>query len=174
MRRSLWLLLLDLDGTLWDHLDISSLEPPFRRVEEGVIEDSRGVRVRLYNYMAELARWARSRGALVVSLSWNEPEKAISALKAFGVDALFHWHVIEPHPWKGRALARFLERARIRIPPQHMIYFDDRDIHLDDIYFHVGPVKYVRSHRDCSSFEECVELVSRLLGGLIQGYSGRD
>ncbi|MCE4611197.1 MAG: magnesium-dependent phosphatase-1 [Desulfurococcales archaeon] len=159
-----WMLLLDLDGTLWDHLDISSLSPPFRRVSEDVIEDSRGVRVRIYGYMVDLARWARSIGAMVVSLSWNDPEIAMEALRAFKVDVIFDYHIIEPHPWKGRALARFLKETGILIPPERMIYFDDREIHLDDIYTNVGRVKYVKSHVDCRGFESCRRLVASLLG----------
>ena len=158
------MLLLDLDGTLWDHLDISSLSPPFRRVCEGVIEDSRGVKVRIYGYMVNLALWARSTGAMVVSLSWNEPRIALEALKAFKVDSIFDYHVIEPHPWKGKALARFLKEKGLSVPPERMVYFDDREIHLDDIYASVGPVRYVKSHVDCKGFEDCRELVSSLLG----------
>ncbi|MCE4604718.1 MAG: magnesium-dependent phosphatase-1 [Aeropyrum sp.] len=164
MRKLSWLLLLDLDGTLWDHLDISSLTPPFRRVGEDVIEDSMGERVRLFRYMVNLAVWARDMGAGVVSLSWNDREKALAALRAFGVEEVFDWHVIEPHPWKGKALSRFLRESGLDIPPERMIYFDDRDIHLDDIYSHVGRVRYVRSQVDCSSLESCKSLVEKLLG----------
>lgn len=162
-----WLLLLDLDGTVWDHLDVSSLRPPFRRVGVGVIVDSTGVRVRLYGYMVRLALWARRRGAIVASLSWNTPYNALEALRAFGIDGLFDYHLIEPHPWKGRVLARFLRalwrERRLGIPPGRIVYFDDRDIHLGDVSEAVGPVRYVRSHVDCRGFEECSRLVESLL-----------
>lgn len=166
-----WLLLLDLDGTVWDHLDVSSLSPPFRRVGRGVIADSRGARVTLYQYMVRLALWARRRGAIVASLSWNAPFNALEALRAFRIDGVFDYHLIEPHPWKGRVLARFLRalwrERRLRVPPERIVYFDDRDIHLDDIRGLVGPVRYVRSHVNCRGFEDCSRLVALLvnLGG---------
>lgn len=166
-RREKWLLLLDLDGTMWDHLDVSALRPPFRMVEQGVIVDSNGVRVTLYSYMVKLALWARTRGALVASLSWNVPYNALEALRAFCIDGVFDYHLIEPHPWKGRVLARFLRtlwrERRLRIPPERIVYFDDRDIHLDDIREVVGPVRYVRSHVDCRSFEDCSKLIKSLI-----------
>ncbi len=158
---------MDLDGTMWDHLDVSGLRPPFRQVEPGVIADSEGVRVRLYGYMVKLAMWARRRGAVVASLSWNVPFNALEALRAFRIDGLFDYHIIEPHPWKGRALARFLKilwrERRLRVPAGRIIYFDDRDIHLDDIKSSVGQVRYVRSHVDCRGFGDCVDLVESLL-----------
>ncbi len=36
------LLILDLDKTLWSHPDISSTNPPYRRVSEDAIADSHG------------------------------------------------------------------------------------------------------------------------------------
>ena len=51
----------DLDGTLWDHEDISSLIPPFKRLSEFSFADSRGVVVNL-NKLAE-------RGFIVFTLS---------------------------------------------------------------------------------------------------------
>ncbi len=164
MARGKWLLLLDLDGTLWDHLDISSLDPPFRQVAPGVIVDRQGVEVRLYKYMAKLVDWARSSGGIVASFSWNTPYKAIEALHAFKLLGLFEYHLIEPHPWKGRMLARFLgclrRCRRLDVPPSRIVYFDDRDIHLEDVYSSVGPVHYLKSHVDCASLEECKAVIA--------------
>jgi magnesium-dependent phosphatase-1 len=163
-----WLLLLDLDGTMWDHLDVSKLKLPFRRINGWTIVDANGVPVRLRVYMVKLALWARRNKGIVSSLSWNPPLHALAALHAFGIDGIFDYHVIEPHPWKGRALAKLLRtiwrERRIRIPPNRIVYFDDRDIHLDDIRENVGSVNYVRSNVDCRTFEECRELVLRFLG----------
>ena len=37
-----FLLFMDLDGTMWDHKNVSELSPPFRRVLETRVVDSRG------------------------------------------------------------------------------------------------------------------------------------
>ena len=162
-----WLLLLDLDGTLWDHLDVSALKPPFKLVQPGVIADSNGAHLRIYRYMIELAVWARRSGGIVASLSWNVPYNALEALRTLRVDSVFDYHLIEPHPWKGRILSKFLSmlymERRIAIPPGRIIYFDDRDIHLDDIRRAVGPVNYVKSNSDCKNFEECKRLIYKLM-----------
>ncbi|GBF09915.1 conserved hypothetical protein [Aeropyrum pernix] len=162
-----WLLLLDLDGTLWDHLDVSSLKPPFTRISRDAIVDSGGVEVRLYRYMVALALWARRSGAVISSFSWNIPFKALEALRAFGAAHIFHYHVIEPHPWKGRMLAKLLRVLRVErrlyLTPGRIVYFDDREIHLDDIRENVGEVNYIKSHVDCVGLEECIRLVQSLL-----------
>ncbi|BAN89481.1 magnesium-dependent phosphatase-1 [Aeropyrum camini] len=165
--RNRWLLLLDLDGTLWDHLDVSSLNPPFSRVCHDIIVDSSGVEVRLYSYMIALGLWARRTGGVVSSLSWNVPFKALEALRAFGVAHIFHYHVIEPHPWKGRMLAKLLRLLRVErrlyLTPDRIVYFDDREIHLDDIRESVGEVNYIKSHVGCRGLRECSRLVQSLL-----------
>ncbi|MGC9131359.1 MAG: magnesium-dependent phosphatase-1, partial [Pyrobaculum sp.] len=51
------LIALDLDGTAWDHLDISSLYPPFRRVSPLKIQDSRGVEVALRPHLPDFLKW---------------------------------------------------------------------------------------------------------------------
>jgi len=53
------LIALDLDGTAWDHPDISSLYPPFKRVGPLAIADSRGVVVNLRPRLRYFLQWAR-------------------------------------------------------------------------------------------------------------------
>jgi magnesium-dependent phosphatase-1 len=166
--RRRWLLLLDLDGTLWDHLDVSRMEPPFARTGRWSLRDSRGEELHVYPFMAKLAWWARRSGGVVASFSWNIPWKALGALRILGLDALFDYHLIEPHPRKDLVLLRFLRSLRCErgytFRPEEIVYFDDRDIHLGLILENVGPVRFIRSMRDCRGFEECRGLIKSLLG----------
>lgn len=56
----------------------------------------------------------------------------MEALRSFGIDGLFDNHLIEPHEWKGRTLARFLRLLwrdrRLMIARERIVYFDDRGI----------------------------------------------
>ncbi len=163
-----WLLLMDLDGTLWDHLDISSLNPPFTRINDNTIVDSNGVAVRLYNDAVRILKWARASGAIVSTLSWNHPSKAIAALEAFGLKDLFDYLVIEPHPYKGEMARKLLEKIRLEkgleLPSCRIIYIDDRDIHIDEVRQKIGNVVFLRAWRDFKSYEEAKTLIEARLG----------
>ena len=167
MQRPTWMLALDLDGTLWTHLNVTGMEPPFRASEPWVLVDSRGQVLRLYTYMVDLIRWAKSRGALVASLSWNDTEKALLALKTLGLEGLFDIHAIALTPCKGCLLSSALKKLDstlgFRIEPHRIVYIDDRDIHLHSINMWVGPVKFIRAHRDCWSLKSCISLIEGLL-----------
>ncbi|MDM7275780.1 MAG: magnesium-dependent phosphatase-1 [Thermoprotei archaeon] len=163
---SCWILFVDLDGTLWDNLDISMLDPPFRGVSEGVIADSRGVKVRLYVDMVRLIEEARRCGAFVSALSWNVREKALEALRAFNVINLFDYLAIEPHPDKGLMALGALEEASRRgcSEPCTIVYIDDRDIHLESVRRRIGDsFKFLRAWRDFRGLEDALEILRNIL-----------
>ncbi len=163
----IWLLLMDLDGTLWDHLDISSLKPPFTRVSGNAIVDSNGVMVRLFSDAIKILRWARASGALVSTLSWNYPSKALAALEAFGLKDMFDYLIIEPHPYKGEMVRKLLEKIRLErgleLPPCRIVYIDDRDIHINEIRQKIGNVVFLRAWRDFRTYEEARILIESKL-----------
>ena len=163
-----WLLALDLDGVVWDHLDVSSLLPPFRPLAPGRFTSSDGVIVEVHWDVVELLYWAKRSGALAVTLSWNEPGHALEALRVLGLRDTFDYHGIDPHPWKGRVLASVLERVwrerGLRIPACRIVYVDDRDIHVDDVKRHVGPVVFIR-YGAVKGFENLVKHVMEGLAG---------
>ncbi len=163
---SCWILFVDLDGTLWDNLDISMLDPPFRRVSEDVIVDSRGVRVKLFVDMVKLVEKAKQCGAFVSALSWNVRENAIGALEAFNVINLFDYLGIEPHPDKGLIALEALREASRRgcVEPCAIIYVDDRDIHLRSMRDRLGgSFAFLRAWRDFKNLDEALEVLSKLL-----------
>ncbi len=161
-----WVLFLDLDGTLWDHLDISSLKPPFRRISEDSIVDSQGVPVRLYRDVVEVARWARRSGGFVVALSWNIPEVAVEALKAFNILDLFDYLGIEDHPDKGLVASKILgdlESRGYKVKPCRVVYVDDREIHVRGMRGRVGDITFIRAWVDFRNGEELRNRIAEAL-----------
>ena len=161
-----WVLFLDLDGTLWDHLDISSLKPPFRRISEDSIVDSQGVPVRLYRDVVEVARWAKRSGGFVVALSWNIPEVAVEALKAFNILDLFDYLGIEDHPDKGLIASKILgdlESRGYKVKPCRVVYVDDREIHVRGVRERVGDIIFIRAWVDFRNGEELRNRIAEAL-----------
>jgi magnesium-dependent phosphatase-1 len=158
-----WLLLLDLDGTLWDNEDISLLKPPFKKVSEDTIIDSNGVEVRLNHDILRLARWAKENGGITSTLSWNIPDNAIAALQAFQIINMFDYVTIENTHRKDKMIIKLLKRIKIEknveFKPCKIVYIDDRDIHIRDIYSNVGPVNFLQAWVDFDNFEEAVQLI---------------
>lgn len=142
-----WLLLVDLDGTLWDHEDISLLSPPFKQIAPGVIVDKFGIEVKLNRDMIRFVEWARSNKAITSTLSWNLFDKAYAALKAFNVTELFDYITIEDTYRKDKMIKKLLHLIRenhgLDIPAKYIVYIDDRDIHIEDIYKYVGKVFFI-------------------------------
>ena len=150
-----WLLLIDLDGTMWDNEDISLLTPPFKKLNKDTIVDSWGVTVHLNNEMVMYIKWARVNHALVSTLSWNIYEKAYEALKTFGVTDLFDYITIEETYRKDLMIKKLLDKISvdmgIEFRPEEIVYVDDRDLHIDDIYKNIGPVYFI--HYDITSMD---------------------
>ncbi len=158
------LIALDLDGTVWDHLDISSLYPPFKRVGPLTIADSRGVVVNLRPRLRYFLQWAWGAGHILTTLSWNDFDVAYQALRAFELDGYFHYLAIEPHPRKDKMLYRVLRQIReergVEIRPSDVVYVDDRDIHIREIWENIGPVRFFQFGKDVRCFTELVEVLS--------------
>jgi len=158
------LIALDLDGTVWDHPDISSLYPPFKRASPLTITDSRGVAVNLRPHLRDFLQWARGAGHLLTTLSWNDFDVAYEALRAFELDGYFHYLAIEPHPRKDKMLYRVLKQIReergIEIRPSDVVYVDDRDIHIREIWENIGPVRFLQFGKDVRCFTELISALS--------------
>ncbi len=167
MTKGVKLVALDLDGTLWDCEDISLLTPPFRRVEGGVLVDSKGREVRVREGVEDFLKWCVSKGLTLATLSWNDPEKALEALEALGLLKYFRYHAIEYHPRKHEMLLKLLRRLRnegINVRPEEVVYVDDRDIHVDDMVKHVGTVKFLHFGIDVRDFHELRKVLEGLVG----------
>lgn len=161
------IIFLDLDGTLWDSLDISQLKPPFKKVNSNTIVDSKGRYVRLFNGVKNFLSWLKAEGLKVVALSWNIYEIALEALKTFNILKFFDKLYIEYHPRKDllmkRALKEFSSELGMEIKPCHVIYIDDRDIHINDITSNVGDVFFIKMWDHVKDYNELKELIKSKL-----------
>ena len=59
------LVIFDCDRTLWHHEDVSSLQMPFRKVNEETAVDARGIQVRLFSGVRDVLEALRARGGLL-------------------------------------------------------------------------------------------------------------
>ena len=148
---------------MWDHEDISTLTPPFKRTEKHAIIDEDGVEVKLFGEMLDLIDWAKNNGGIVSSVSWNIPAIAKRALIAFGVYDLFDYHVIEPHPRKDLMIRKLLWRLKVKenitVQPKDIFYIDDRELHINDIYENIGKINFYRAWKDFSNISDLINKI---------------
>ncbi len=60
--------------------------------------------------MIKVVRWARENGAIVSTLSWNIPERALSALEAFDIVKYFDYITIENTRRKDIMIMKLLKK----------------------------------------------------------------
>ncbi len=155
---------LDLDGTIWSSKDISSLRQPLRLKEKDIIEGSNRLTAKLYPGVREFLECMKKAGIPVFSLSWNHPEIAIEALSLLGISHLFRYHYIEPHPHKGDVMEKALRKLGLSLKANEIVYVDDRDIHLQEIYRKIGEVCFIQMWRDTTSFQDLKDKILKLTG----------
>lgn len=155
------LLVLDLDGTLWDHYDASRLIPPFTR-DGNEVTDAYGNKLRLFDGVLEFLEWARSRFLLSVA-SWNIEEFVRPILEEFGIWEYFVFPKIEYHPNKADMILRTLKQLESEgYKISEVIYVDDRTIHLEDVKKSIPNLRFIHMWVDVKSFEELKELLESL------------
>ncbi len=158
---------MDLDGALWDHEDISQLTPPFKRLSNEEIVDSSGVVVRVHRIALELLDYASKSEFILSTLSWNNPSKALEALRALGLEDVFHYHAIEDHPNKALMAKRVVEEVKKRYEKCRdtvaILYIDDRVIHLEEMRREFKNLLYIKAWESCKSPSECVKYIEQYL-----------
>ncbi len=163
-----WLLMMDLDGALWDHLDISTVSPPYHRLGSGKIGDNNGTVITVFPEALEFIRWCRENGAITSTLSWNYKEYAMEALEKLGIMDLFDYHETEFSPAKDQRLLQLLAELRAKglaIPPERVAYVDDRDIHMDDIRRNVGNIVFLHIWKEVRNYQEARNIIrARIIG----------
>ena len=154
------LLVLDLDGTLWDHEDASQLTLPYEFHGDS-LTDAYGEELHLFSGVRGFLEWASGRFILTIA-SWNVEERVRPILEGFGLWDYFTFPKIEGHPNKADMIRRTLEElASIGYNIEDVIYVDDRNIHVDDIKMTLPEVDFVHMWVDVKSFEELRELLER-------------
>jgi len=154
------LLVLDLDGTLWDHEDASQLVPPYK-FQGDMLIDAYKKELHLFPGVRDFLEWASERFILTIA-SWNLEERVRPILEGFGLWDYFMFPKIEGHPNKADMIKRTVEElTSIGYSLEEIIYVDDRAIHIDDIRTIFPDIKFIQMWVDAKSFEELRELLER-------------
>ncbi len=160
------LVVLDLDGTLWDHMDASSLLEPLETIDHNTVVDSKGEVLRLYPD----ARWFLEKlwelGLPVAIASWNHPDITVKILELLGVKKYFSYLGIEPHPHKYKVLLKIMDWYKHKygyIHPGEILYVDDRRIHLEEIHERIGQVMFIQMWKYLPGFRELYEYILAML-----------
>lgn len=155
------LLILDLDGTLWDHEDASRLTPPYEFHGDYLV-DAYGEKLHLFPGVREFLEWA-SESFLLSIASWNIEEKVRPILEGFGLWDYFLFPKIEGHPNKADMIRRTIEELEsIGYTIDDVIYVDDRAIHVDKVKRELPDVDFIHMWVDVKSFEELKQLLGKL------------
>ncbi|ASJ05260.1 magnesium-dependent phosphatase-1 [Thermococcus barossii] len=155
------LLVLDLDGTLWDHEDASQLTPPYEFHDDYLV-DSNGQKLRLFPGVREFLEWASGRFILSIG-SWNIEERVRPILEGFSLWDYFLFPKIEGHPDKADMIKRTIwELQSIGYDVDGVIYVDDRTLHVEDVRKALPNLKFIHMWVDAKSFEELRKLLERM------------
>ncbi|PLJ77402.1 magnesium-dependent phosphatase-1 [Infirmifilum sp. SLHALR2] len=152
-------LILDLDRTLWSHHDVTTTVPPYRRVSEDAVVDSRGDVIRLNPCAKDLLELAKSMGVKLAVASWNSPDKALQALETLGLSGWFDVVVVEPHPNKDRMIRKILKA--LRLAPQDAVFVDDNPAICDLVKRSLPEVNVLNIGADVESLCEVKTLLER-------------
>jgi magnesium-dependent phosphatase-1 len=157
-----WILAMDLDGTVWDHLNISGVEPPYTRINATSIKNRDNVTVTLFNDAVKFIKWARENGAITTTLSWNRKDYVDEALETFGIADLFDYSSTDHTPDKDQRLLKLintLDGIGIYIPVDRVVYIDDRDIHMDAIKKNVGSIVFINIWKSTKNYRDACKIV---------------
>ncbi|MEM0140017.1 MAG: magnesium-dependent phosphatase-1 [Ferroplasma sp.] len=167
-----WVLAMDLDGTVWDNLNISGVNPPYTRINERCIKNNENVVITMFDEAIDFIKWARANGAITTSLSWNRKDYAMEALNEFGIADLFDYNSTDHTPDKDQRLLKLMETLKskgIDICPSRVVYIDDRDLHMTDIRKNVGDIVFINIWKSTKSYDDAKEIIkNKILGSNIQ------
>ncbi|MDK2383528.1 MAG: magnesium-dependent phosphatase-1 [Candidatus Korarchaeota archaeon] len=159
------LIVLDLDQVLWDHHDATSLALPLRRVDERTLVDASGDKVFLREGVRDFLERAKNKGIYLSTCSWNEPDKAIAALRIFQLDRYFDLLMVEPHPEKDRMMEKILNHFTPRgVREEETVFVDDKEEMLEKVRRRYPKIRTLRFHPDGDVYS-FPDLERILLGG---------
>jgi magnesium-dependent phosphatase-1 len=151
------LVIFDCDNTLWDHDDVSTLQLPFRKVDDDTVADARGEEVHLAPGARKALEALRRRGILLSIASWNHPEPVFAIFELLGLTGFFMHPKVEFHPNKDRMVAALLEELAaegIPLSPEEVLFIDDRPEQLRRVREGVGPVRILRAGVEITDLRE--------------------
>ena len=145
------LVILDGDGVLWDHQDLSALSLPFRLINRDTIADTDGEKVRLLKGVRKLLRILVKREIITTLSTWTKPEHVKQALQLFKVNEYFR--VVEAHFHSDKHLMikdilKRLMNEGVTLEPNQILYVDDRTVHIADVRKEIGNIHFLQMHVD--------------------------
>jgi len=156
------LVVFDADGTLWEHSDISSLSPPFSKIDENTLIDRNGIEIRLFPDVKRLLKELTARGIIVSMASWNKPEPVFEALRKLDILHYFTHPKVEFHPSKHemmKGLLTDLEAEGTAVKPEEILYIDDQTWHIEKIRRDIGAVRFLQFGVDIIKIVDVLKFV---------------
>ncbi|MGC8601718.1 MAG: magnesium-dependent phosphatase-1 [Thermoprotei archaeon] len=130
------LVVLDVDGTIWDYPKTSSVLPEPIKLGHDYFSAADGTTVRLREGIRDFLEACRQNGIYVSLASWNDPELPTRALKGLGLMGYFSHPKIEPHPYKDLMLKEIyadFTKEGVTILPKETVFIDDREIMVERV-----------------------------------------
>ncbi len=149
--------ILDLDMTLWNHPDVSSMVPPFKRVGNMKIVDSEGNLLVLNDCVPDLLRILKKNGYFLAIASWNYPENALKMLELLDIKEFFDLIVIEPHPMKEKMIKNILEY--FGVSQEEAVFIDDNPRIVERVRRNLPRLKTVLVGEDISDVCEIKDIL---------------
>ena len=160
------LVVMDADGTIWNHHSVSELVSPFRLISRDVAEDRYGEKVTLKERLREFLEFAKHERIMVSLASWNEPENVFELLSVFKISDYLVYPMVEPHPNKNLMIKKILTNLEVngtRVHPEEVLYIDDRDIHLMKVRESIGNVSFLKFGYDVGSWQDVIDKLSLMI-----------
>lgn len=151
------LVIFDCDRTLWHQEDVSSLAPPFRKVDDETVVDARGIPVRLFSDVRGVLDALRRREIICSIASWNRPEPVLAVLDLLDLRRFFTHPKVEFHPHKDRMVRALLAELRdegMDVHPEEILFVDDRARNLEAVRAAIGPIETMQPGVDFTDFRE--------------------
>lgn len=131
------LVIFDLDKTIWNHPNVSSLVLPLRLVSEDSVQDACGSEVKLTEGILEtLETMTRKRLAISIA-SWNDAPIVLELLRMLKLHQFFRFPQIEwdvPKVLMIKAIVSAIQRTEgVLLESDEILFVDDNDKQLEAV-----------------------------------------
>jgi magnesium-dependent phosphatase-1 len=128
------LVVFDLDRTIWNHPNVSSLVLPLKLVALDSVKDACGSEVTLIKGILETLETMTERGLAISVASWNDPPIVLELLRLLKLQRFFRFPQIEwdvPKIQMIRAIVSAIQRTEgMQIEYDEILFVDDKDEQL--------------------------------------------
>ncbi|MGC8630992.1 MAG: magnesium-dependent phosphatase-1 [Thermoprotei archaeon] len=156
------LVVLDLDGTVWDYAKTSSDLPEPIRVDGDRVTAGDGTTLRLRDGLRGFLAACAEKKVFVSVASWNNPTLPTKILEALGLIGYFIHPKLEPHPYKEvmiKSILDDLKKDGISISPEETVFVDDREVMVERVKQYFPPITALLFGVDVKSYAELNRLI---------------